>query len=742
MTGATGFLGQAVLEKILSSYPQTRVTVLVRPRGELSAQQRVAKLVRKPVFGPWVERVGADVAAAEFADRVTVLEGDLGNVPELPGDLDYVIHSASTVSFDMPIDEAFESNVLGPQTLYAALDATGADPHVVHVSTCYVAGVRKGLAEERSLDHRVDYVAETRSALAATQAAETASRRAEILQPIFDKAHRTHRRAGALAVAEGAEQERRAWVKDTLVEAGRTRALSLGWPDVYTFTKAMGERVAETMWGTTHRLSVVRPTIIESSVKHPFPGWIDGYKVADPLIAAYGRGLLPEFPALADTILDIIPVDHVVNAILAAAAAPPPTGSPQYFQVASGSRNPLRFGPAVRYIREYFRSHPLTDEAGLSIAVPNWTFPNGPAVERSLRRRELAVGAADRLVGRLPAGRRTRTWISGVYKTRRDLDTLRKFTDLYQPYTQTEVVFDDARTRALHESLPADRVNDHGFDVTSFSWPSYLQEVHIPKVPGLVRPQRKAPPVVLPDDLPRRSDVLAVFDLHGTVAAANLLEHYAWVEVALHGSGRALFEFANLAVNAPVYLQAEQRDRGDFIRSFSRRYEGINEEHLRELMHTTVAPRLRDRLIEQALERIAEHRAAGHRTILVTGQIEVFVEPLADLFDEIVAGQMEKDAQGNWTGHLATSPLVGEARATWLRRYADQGGFVLADSYAYGDSYADRPWLEVFGNPTVVNPDNALYRFARERRWPVATWTRTTRGRFTPIARSLLGLDK
>src|SRR5699024_11964511 len=61
--------------------------------------------------------------------------------------------------------------------------------------------------------------------------------------------------------------------------------------------------------------------------------WIDGFKVADPLIAAYGRGLLPEFPALADTILDVIPVDYVVNAILAAAAAAPPAHEASYYQV-------------------------------------------------------------------------------------------------------------------------------------------------------------------------------------------------------------------------------------------------------------------------------------------------------------------------------------------------------------------------------------------------------------------------
>src|SRR5699024_1071631 len=95
ITGATGFVGQAVVEKLLAAYPTTRITVLVRPRGALSGELRVGKLLRKPCFTPWRERVGNDEAERQIAERVTVIEGDLGDVPELPGDIDVVVHSAS-----------------------------------------------------------------------------------------------------------------------------------------------------------------------------------------------------------------------------------------------------------------------------------------------------------------------------------------------------------------------------------------------------------------------------------------------------------------------------------------------------------------------------------------------------------------------------------------------------------------------------------------------------------------------
>ena len=71
------------------------------------------------------------------------------------------------------------------------------------------------------------------------------------------------------------------------------------------------------------------------------------------------------------------------------AAAPPPEGEPQYFQVSSGIRNPVRFGQILRLIREYFRANPLLDEEGSAVHVPNWSFPNAPVVERGLRRRRI-----------------------------------------------------------------------------------------------------------------------------------------------------------------------------------------------------------------------------------------------------------------------------------------------------------------------------------------------------------------
>lgn len=738
LTGVTGFLGQATLEKLLSAYPTTRISVLIRPKGSQPAANRLPGLLRKDVFRNWRERVGDEAIPQAVDERITVVEGDLGEdqLPKLPDDLDVVVHSASIVSFDPPIDEAFRTNVVGVTRLYDAIKASGSDPHVVHISTAYVAGVRKGVVHEAPLVHDVDWRTEAAAAAAARAEVETQSRRPEALRKAMEAARAEHGKAGPQAVVQAAEPSRREWVHERLVDYGRVRAQSLGWPDVYTLTKALGERAAEELWGQAgHRLSILRPAIVESSLAHPYPGWIDGFKMADPLILAYGRGILPEFPGLPDSVLDLIPVDLVVNATLAVADNPPEPSKPQYFHVSSGARNPLPFRAMYEHVYDYFRRHPMPDSERGHIQVPAWRFPGSTQVLRMLRTGEKAVEYAERALLHIPANDRTRKWQSDVYRRQQELEVLRKYADLYQAYTQAEVIYDDRRTLALHRSLPPDRQGEHGFDSAVIDWRHYLQEVHYPSVTELMRSFSGRPRAKGKTDraLPQSTDAAAVFDLEGTVVASNTIEQYLWTRLASLSRSQWPREFSDLLRNIPRYLRAERRDRGDFIRTFMRRYEGVDEAELRRLVEESIGDALLQRAMPEAIRRIRAHRAAGHRTVLITGTIDILVEPIAPLFDEVVAGRMHS-RDGVWTGYLDRPPLVDEARAAWLKGYAETAGIDLAQSYAYGDNHSDRAWLELVGHPQAVNPDAALYRHAKRKRWQIHSWGTHTRGRLAALS--------
>ncbi|HWB37850.1 MAG TPA: SDR family oxidoreductase, partial [Rugosimonospora sp.] len=595
LTGATGFLGQALLAKLLQDYPTTRVSLLIRGKGSSTGSDRLAGLLRKQVFGPWRKAVGAEAAAQIVAERVSVVDAELGATGvALPGDLTAVIHAASTVSFDPPIDDAFRTNVKGVLDLYQAVLASGSNAHVVHVSTAYVAGARKGVVPEVSLDHDADWRTEMASAMAARADVESDSRRPEALRKALEKARREHGKSGPQSAAKAAEVARRDWVTDRLVDYGRLRAQSLGWPDVYTFTKALGERVAEELLTGNLPLSVVRPAIVESALRYPYPGWLDGFKMADPLIIAFGRGILSEFPGVPDGALDLIPVDMVVNATLAVAATPPPVEAPNYYHVGSGARNPLTFRRMYQNIHDYFTEHPMPDGGRGQIKAPTWDFPGARRVEFMLRTGERVVGAAQKALLAMPAGEKTRKWQRDLTREKDRVEFLRKYADLYGVYTSAEVIYTDAKLLALHRALPADRRDVHGFDCADVDWEYYLQTVHCPAITVTMRKAtagRRTSAVALPEiteahpvNGESRSDVIAIFDLEGTIIASNVIEAYLWARLADLPRSQWAGEIADVLRKLPRYLGAEKRDRGEFLRTFMRRYAGASEAGLHRIV--------------------------------------------------------------------------------------------------------------------------------------------------------------
>ena len=730
LTGVTGFLGQAVLERLLST-TDAHVVAVVRPKGSQTARSRLDRVLRKPVSKPWRDAVGDAEAKRLFAERTSVLEADLATIEKIEGPIDVVVHSASTVSFDAPMDESFANNVGGPRALYGALTRSGLDPHVIHVSTCYVGGIAKGLRPEASVDHDVDWRAEIAAAEVARVEAEAASRTPEQLQAFIDGATRDHGKEGPKSVARASEAARLAWVENRLVELGRTRARSVGWTDVYTFSKALGERVAEQEWaGQGHRLSIVRPAIIESSLRHPFPGWIGGFKVADPLIMAYAKGAPPEFPGLPDSVLGGIPVGYVVNVNLGLATLGH-QGEPEevgYYQVCSGASNPLPFHRMYTEVREYFLAHPLSDDKGRPIVVPTWKFPANNAAERSLRLKERLSALGSRIGAALPSNTRTQAWASSLSKMERGLGSLRTYVDLYQSYTRTEMLFDDQQTRALGAKLPAGTPVDQTFDVRDIDWTHYWQRVHLPAMTALAKVHARASSAQRSQRSQARrlesgTDVLAVFDLEGTLLPSSLVTQYLSVMGQLHSPAELPGELVDLVRNVGVYLQAERRDRGEFVRAFSRRYAGTRVTDIERVVGGAWGQNVVRKLKPGALARIEEHRAAGHRTVLVTGGLGLFAAPLAPLFDDVVASSMEA-RDGVLTGYLSTPPLVDEARAQWLKDYASRGGFDLSRSHGYGDSISDASWLSLLGRPVAVDPDLPLDRVASKAYWPIEDWKR------------------
>src|SRR3954454_1621392 len=239
LTGASGFVGKAVLAQCLRELELGRLVVLLRAADAQDAGRRLEQDVLSSAAFEGLDTTGVTAVAGDVA-----VEG-LGG--EGLNDVDVVIHCAASVSFEQPLDEMLDLNGGGPARLLRALRAAGSDPSFVHVSTAYAAVRRTGLVVQMpsgeapaepglDLDGELDAAREWRSTL------EAESRLPEHQHRFVAEAKRDVGPAGGPAVGARAEALRREWVQSELVTRGRERARALGWPDAYALSKALGER--------------------------------------------------------------------------------------------------------------------------------------------------------------------------------------------------------------------------------------------------------------------------------------------------------------------------------------------------------------------------------------------------------------------------------------------------------------------------------------------------------------------
>lgn len=429
LTGATGFLGTTLLERLLRDESAT-VWALVRDRDGIPAERRMDSLLHGPAFGPLRDALGPD-AARFLRRRVHVLTGDLlalrpgtADQVKLPANLDAVLHTAADVRVDAPLRPALATNVSGTAALYAALAEGGHDPHVIQISTSYVQAGRTELAFEAPVAHDVSW-------------------RRELGVPAVDP---------FLA----ADPYR-----------SRKHVRDLGWNDTFTYSKALGERAAEELWAQRgHRLSIVRSALVESAWRSPYPGWLDGFKVADPLISAYAHGRLLDFPGSPDALIDIIPLDAVTDTVSAALALPARPGRARYLQVSTSTTAPLHLGALQRHI----------DAALADLGRPHDT-PEAPRPMRYRKPLTFRVGVAGARA-RLAVAERLRRGDASRAKRLAGLDQIERYLHVYGDYLTHRPAVNAAATNVLLAEYRAEGGN--ALDLMGFDWDTYFRSVHIP----------------------------------------------------------------------------------------------------------------------------------------------------------------------------------------------------------------------------------------------------------------------
>ena len=144
-----------------------------------------------------------------------------------------------------------------------------------------------------------------------------------------------------------------------------------------------------------------------------------------------------------------------------------------------------------------------------------------------------------------------------------------------------------------------------------------------------------------------------------------------------------------------------------------------------ETLHELIDPMV----YAEAVALFDEHHAAGRAVVIVSSSGEEVVGPIGAMLgvDHVVATRMVV-VDGRYTGEISFY-AYGEGKAVAMRELAANHGWDLAQSWAYSDSFTDRPMLEVVGNPVAVNPDKALRRLAAEQGWRLREFRRPVRMR-------------
>ncbi|HWB78737.1 MAG TPA: SDR family oxidoreductase, partial [Nannocystaceae bacterium] len=355
LTGASGFVGKVWLAMVLQHFPQIgRVYVLLRGKGR-GVRERFEKIVNEsPGFKPLHDAY--DGRMNEFvSQRIEVIGGDvsqpgLGIEPEIYGrllrDVDVVINFAGLVDFNPDVRESLASNVDGGLHV-AEFIAKSDHARMLHVSTCYVAGHRDGFVEEGWLPPRTptgkpfDAVVECeelRKIIAATEAenddpATEAELRSDVVTRLAERGHENDERR----VADMVNRLKRKRLREMMAKAGTDRAKALGWPNTYTYTKALAEhRLA--LHSCRDRIAVLRPAIVESAIDYPFAGWNEGFNTSGPLVYLAGTWFR-HVPAAAGNPLDVIPVDFVCKAVCIVTCALLRDEAKPVYQIGTSDRN-------------------------------------------------------------------------------------------------------------------------------------------------------------------------------------------------------------------------------------------------------------------------------------------------------------------------------------------------------------------------------------------------------------------
>ncbi|MCU0942808.1 MAG: HAD-IB family hydrolase [Hydrogenophaga sp.] len=213
---------------------------------------------------------------------------------------------------------------------------------------------------------------------------------------------------------------------------------------------------------------------------------------------------------------------------------------------------------------------------------------------------------------------------------------------------------------------------------------------------------------------------LALFDLDHTLIPLD--SDHAWGEFTVRLGWRDADAFRRANDGYYADYKAGTLDIHDYVRfaTGAVRERGLAEG--RRAHERFMAEVIRPAITEGARHLVRQHQNAGDTVIIVTATNAFVTRPIADALgvQELIAIDLEADAQGLPTGRIQGTPSFREGKVARVEQWLAARGLSWADvgrSTFYSDSINDLPLLERVTHPVATNADERLLAIAQQRGW-------------------------
>ncbi len=515
--GGTGFLGKIFWLMLLDRYPEIgKIFLLVRSSKTQTSEQRFwADIATSEAMLPLKEKYGEGFDAF-IRSKVTPVDGDVsrtncGLEPEWlkneKGTIDAVVNVAGVVDFNPPLDEALDTNAFGAQNLVELARSLG-DAPLFHTSTCYVVGNRTGViledrpgtfpfprageldpnlwSAEREIADCLDLIAQAR------HRCDDAFRQSTFQEQAKKNLLRRGEPTTGPALDLELKSVKRKFVSDRLVEAGLERAEHWGWPNIYTYTKSIGEQIIANA-GIPY--VIARPACCESTESFPFPSWNEGIGTSAPLIF---MGMKGQHQMMGrNVILDFIPSDIVAaGMVLTLAELLEGTAKPVY-QYGCSDTSPITMERLIELTGIYKRKYYLRQGKGNPFLnfVQAHMEPSSVSKERYDLVGPGAISKFAKSIANVlhktpgPARKVAKSAAGGLEKFSATAAKIDEIQQLFVPFTYYQKgPFSCVNTRNAYARLSPEQQAELPWHPETVDWSDYFMNKHLPAMEKRIIP--------------------------------------------------------------------------------------------------------------------------------------------------------------------------------------------------------------------------------------------------------------